>query len=82
MDESKIELWYDEEKERAMAAYLEKLNKNKDRNEAEKNYKESMKKIREKYEKLYEKSRNPGFVKKYADKIKGFMGKLVGLYRE
>ena len=82
MNEAEIELWYDEEKEKAMAKYLEKLNKNKDRKEAEKEYKERMKKIREKYERLYEKSKKPSLAKKCSDKIKDNMTKLVELYRE
>ena len=82
MDEEDIDIWYDEEKEKALDEYMKAINEKKDKKEAEKKYKKKTKKLREKYEKLYEKSKNPSFVKKCLVKIKVFMDKLVELYRE
>ena len=77
MDEEDIDSWYDEEKEKLLEEYMKTLDGKKEKKEAEKKYKERMKKIREKYEMLYEKSKNPGFVKKCLVKIKAFIDNLA-----
>jgi hypothetical protein len=82
MDTQEIELWYDGEKEKAFKEYLAKVEENKDKNNAEKEYKEKTKKLREKYIKLFEKSLKPGFFKKISMRIRLFMDKLAEIYKE
>lgn len=80
MEEEGVDSWYEEERQKVFNKYLENIEKNENREEAEKKYKEEMKKIREKYMNLYEKSKKASerakVFKKNLEMIKGFMGKL------
>lgn len=55
MDESEIDAWYDEEKEKAMKEHVKKLEEKKDRDNSLKEYREKMKEVRLIYDKMYEK---------------------------
>ena len=77
MDESDIDAWYDEEKEKLLEEYMKALDGKKNKREAEGKYKEKTRKLRKKYKKLYEKSVHPGFVKKCLIKIRVFTDKLA-----
>ena len=56
MDEEEVDSWYEERKQKIFDGYLENIERNKNKEEAEKKYKEEMKKTREKYIDLYEKA--------------------------
>ncbi len=83
MDESELEFWYLEEKDKVFQKYVEELKKdNPDRKKAERIYKEEIKIIRERYEKIYQESKKKSLIQRYSVSIKDFMDNLVKIYRE
>ncbi|MFH1642059.1 MAG: hypothetical protein ABIC04_04115 [Nanoarchaeota archaeon] len=54
MDEEEIDMWYEDEKEKAMSVYLEDLDKKKNKEESETKFKQRLKFLRDRYMILYE----------------------------
>ncbi len=82
MEEEEIDIWYNEKKEEALKQYLQDIEKNQNKKEAENKYKYKMQRYRQIYEKKYEKSKEKNFFVKYMEGIKEFMDKLASIYKE
>ena len=54
MDEEDLEIWYDEEKEKALAEYMARVDKKEDHSKIETEYKKKLADLRKKYEEKYD----------------------------
>lgn len=80
MDEDEIDAWYENEKEKALDAYLEKINNIKERDKVESEYHKKLKEIMKKYEDLYNQSKKEKKLKKISKKLNSFKDKIISFF--